>query len=306
LFNGTPLGTGGSSTPVYRLGTSDFRISNSEFPAKYFSVSPAYLSAGGTRLLSGREFTWQDNAKTPKVALVNETFARKMFDDKSAVGHRFMLADKFTYEIVGVVENGKYDSLTESPRAAMFFPFDQSPDSYTTLVIRSPLSMASLAPELRHVLAGIDPHLAFLIHSWPDALAFVQFPARIATAALGVMGLLAAMLAVTGVFGMAAYSVSRRMKELGIRLALGARPLRLMRSALSRPLFLLIAGSVAGLLIGVIASQILAEIVYAATPRDPLVLAGVMITMALLGALAICVPAQRALRIHPAKLLRQE
>ncbi len=104
----------------------------------------------------------------------------------------------------------------------------------------------------------------------------VYFPARVATISLGVMGLLAAMLAITGVFGMAAYSVSRRMRELGIRVALGAQRVQVMRSALGRPLVLLTTGSLAGLGFGIVASRLLAAIVYQATPKDPLVLGGVV------------------------------
>ena len=105
---------------------------------------------------------------------------------------------------------------------------------------------------------------------------------------------------------MAMYSVSKRMKEFGIRVALGSQAAQLMRSALGRPLVLLFAGSAAGLLLGILASRVLAFIVYQATPRDPLVLAGVVITMALLGFLATWIPAERALRVHPARLLREE
>jgi len=105
---------------------------------------------------------------------------------------------------------------------------------------------------------------------------------------------------------MAMYSVSKRMKEFGIRVALGAEAAQLMRSALGRPLILLLSGSLAGLFLGVMASRLLAQIVYEATPRDPLVLAGVLVTMALLGFLATWIPAQRALGVQPARLLREE
>ena len=182
----------------------------------------------------------------------------------------------------------------------------QNADSDTSLVVRSRLSTAEIVPELRRRLTQVDPNLPFSFHSWPDALALVLFPSRVATASLGVMGLLAAMLAVTGVFGMAMYSVSKRIKEFGIRVAMGAQAIQVMRSALGRPLVVLLLGSASGLLLGVIASQLLAQIVYEATPRDPLVLAGVMITMALLGMVATWVPAQRALEIDPAELLREE
>ena len=306
LIDETPLGTGGSSTPVYRQGTTDFRMSNSSFMAKYFSISPGYLGAAGTLLLSGRDFSWHDDAKAPRVVIVNQTFARRMFGSASALGLRFTMADKVSYEIVGVVQNGKYDSLTESPLAAIFFPLGQNAGSDTSLVVRSQRSPAEIVPELRRALTGIDPRLPFTFHSWPDAMALVLFPARVATASLGVLGLLAAMLAVTGVFGMAMYSVSKRIREFGIRVALGAQPVQLMRSALGRPLVLLLSGSAAGLLLGVIASRLLAQIVYQATPHDPLVLGGAMITMALLGLLATWIPAQRALAVDPAGLLREE
>ena len=305
IIDETPLGTGGSSSLVYREGTTDFRPSNSAFGAKFFGISPGYLQAAGTGLLNGRDFTWHDDAKAPKVAIVNELFGRFMFGTADAVGRRFVWGEK-PYEIVGVVENGKYDSLTETPWAAMFFPLEQNPNSDTSLMVRSHLPPAEIVPEVRRTLAQTDPGLPFVFHTWPDALAFVLFPARIATATLGVMGLLAAMLAVTGVFGMAMYSVSKRMKEFGIRVAVGAQPMQLIHSALRRPVVLLLSGSVVGLLLGVMAGQLLAQIVYQATPRDPLVLGGVLITMALLGLVATWIPAQRALGVHPASLLREE
>jgi predicted permease len=306
-INETPLGTGGSSTRVYRQGTSDFRPSNSPFSTKYYAMSPGYLAAAGTYLLVGRDFTSQDDDKAPKVAIVNAEFARSMFGDvRSAIGQRFQTGEKESYEVVGVVENGKYDSLTEGSWAAMFFPFEQDADSDTTLVVRSRMAEAELAPKIGRVLAGIDPSLPFGIHSWEDDLALVLFPARVATACLGVMGLLAAMLAVTGMFGLAMYSVSKRMREFGIRVAVGALPRHVMRSAFGRTLILLLAGSAVGLVLGAFASRLLGQIVYQATPRDPVVFAGVTVTMMLLGLVATWIPARRALEIDPAGLLREE
>jgi ABC-type antimicrobial peptide transport system permease subunit len=120
------------------------------------------------------------------------------------------------------------------------------------------------------------------------------------------MGGLAAMLAVTGIFGMAAYNVSRRMKELGIRVALGARTRHVMATAVGRPIVLLGIGSLAGLFLGVFASRLLGQIVYQANPRDPLVVIGAVLTMALLGIVASAIPALRALAVDPSKLLREE
>jgi ABC-type antimicrobial peptide transport system permease subunit len=127
-----------------------------------------------------------------------------------------------------------------------------------------------------------------------------------ASISLGVLGVMGAMLSITGIFGMAAYSVSKRLRELGIRMALGAQPKEVLQSALGRAFKLLAWGSAAGLTLGLLATKVLASIVYHATPRDPLVLAGVVVTMVLLGLLATWIPAQRALSADPLTLLREE
>jgi predicted permease len=305
-IDSTPLSTGGSGGPVFREGTVDFKPTSSAFGARYFNISPGYLNAAGTRILAGRNFDWHDDSTAPKVALVNQTFARRLFGNSPAVGRHFLTGDKTLYQIAGVVEDGKYISLTEEPSPAMFFSLAQSKEGDMTLVVRSQLSQADTASAVSRVLTGIDSSVPFTIQTWPDALALVLFPARVATAVLGIMGLLAAMLAVTGIFGMAAYSVSKRLRELGIRSALGARRVQLMRSALGRPLVVLLAGSGAGLLLGVLASRFLAFVVYEATPRDPLVLASAVVAMTLIGLFATWIPARRALRVNPAQLLREE
>jgi ABC-type antimicrobial peptide transport system permease subunit len=124
--------------------------------------------------------------------------------------------------------------------------------------------------------------------------------------ALGVLGFMGAMLAVTGIFGMAAYSVSKRLRELGIRMALGAKKKEVLQAALARPLRLLVIGSASGLILGLLATKVLAYIVYQATPRDPFVLVGVVLAMLLLGLLATWIPAQRALSVNPLTLLRED
>jgi predicted permease len=301
-----PLGGGGSDWSVYREGTTDLRSSNSVMSPRSYGISPGYLKAAGTTLLAGRDFTWEDRPKTPRVALVNETFAHKMFGDESAIGRHFLGGDKTNYQIVGIVENGKYEMLTEDPTPAMFFPLDQEHEANTILIVRSDLPPAEIAGALSRMLTSIDPSLPFSLRTWPDRLSFPLFPPRIATATLGVMGILAAMLAITGVFGMATYTVSKRLRELGIRVALGAHRTQLMRAALGRPLIVLLTGSLAGLVLGVLASRLLAALVYEATPRDPLVLIGAVAAMTLIGLVATWIPARRALGINPAQLLRQE
>ena len=266
---------------------------------------PGYLEAAGTRILSGRDVSWQDTANTPYVAIVNQTFARTMWGETPAVGQHFFLWGKLM-EVVGVAENGKYHDLHESPTAVVYLPLSQSEDSQAVFVVRSRLAPNEMAAALERTLSGSQPNVPITVESWPDALGSELFPARAATAALGVMGLLAAMLAVTGIFGMAAYSVSRRMKELGIRVALGARKTQVMSAAVGRPIVLLGVGSMLGLLTGIFASRLLEQIVYQANPRDPVVVGGAVLTMALLGIAASAIPARRALAVDPSKLMREE
>ena len=155
-------------------------------------------------------------------------------------------------------------------------------------------------------MQDLDAGLPFTIQTWNQELESALFPSRMATLSLGVLGVMGAMLSITGIFGMAAYSVSKRLRELGIRMALGAQRKEVLQAALGRAFKLLAFGSAAGLLLGILASRVLASIVYQATPRDPLVLAGVVLAMALLGLLATWIPAQRALSIDPMILLREE
>ena len=301
-----PLGGGSDNWSVYREGTADLRLSNSVMTPHSYNISPGYLKAAGTTMLGGRDFPWDDGPGTPKVAIVNETFARKMFGDDPAIGGHFLSGDKTRYQIVGIVEDGKYETLTEDPGPAMFFPLAQNHEANTILIVRSELSPAETASDLNRMLTGIDSSLPFSLRSWPDRLSLALFPARIATAALSVMGLLAAMLAITGVFGMATYTVSKRLRELGIRVALGAHRGQVMRAALGRPILVLLSGSAAGLVLGVLASRLLAALVYEATPRDPFVLIGAVTAMVVIGVIATWIPARRALTINPAQLLRQE
>lgn len=305
-MNNLPLSGGGSSGSVYRQGTTDFRSSNSVMSPHYYSISPGLLHAAGTRLLAGRDFTWQDDAQAPKVAIVNETLARALFGNAPAVGKYFAMPGPRTYTVVGVVENGKYDSLTEDAQGAMFFPVAQWTDNSTFLVVRSARAPAEMAGALETMMGKIDPSLPVTIEMWPRAMELALFPARVATVALGILGLLAGMLAATGIFGMASYTVARRLREMGIRVALGAQRKQVLQAALGRTVLLLGIGSVAGLGLGILGSRVLAFVVYEATVYDPVVLAGAVAAMIAIGALAALVPARRAVGVEPAVLLREE
>ena len=152
------------------------------------------------------------------------------------------------------------------------------------ILVRSNRAPAEVIPALRQAIAGVDPKLpVFNAGTWTDGLYMVMFPARAATIALGILGGLSLMLAITGIFGMATYTVSKRMRELGIRVALGAQRGQILRAALGRTLVLLASGSVAGLALGFAANRILVSIVYQASAFDPWVILAATLTMALVG-----------------------
>jgi len=304
-INRTPFTGGLHDIPIFRPGTVEFRLKNSALAAYVYQISPGYLNAAGTRLLNGRDVSWHDTAHTPHVAIVNEAFARKMWGEAPAIGQRFLVSGNLT-EVVGVAENGKYHDLEESPHPAAYLSLSQSGQGETIFVVRSRRTVSEIAADLEHTLGSIAPNSSIAVQSWTDAVDSELLPARAATVSLGVMGLLAAMLAVTGIFGMAAYSVSRRMKELGIRVALGAKGGQVFTAALGRPMALLGAGSLVGLTAGFFASRLLGQIVYQANPSDPAVVVGTVLTMALLGLVASAIPARRALTADPSKLLREE
>ena len=200
-------------------------------------------------------------------------------------------------QVVGIVEDGKYKTITEAPEPAIY-AYPEAPSSSTWLVVRSNWDPQAQAAAMRLALHNLDAAVPITIRTWNKQLDSALFASRVATVSLGVLGGLGAMLAVTGIFGMASYSVSKRLRELGIRIALGAQRKEVLSAALGRA-FRLLALLVGRLVLGIAATRVLAYIVYQATPRDPFVLGGVVLTMLLLGLIATWIPAYRALKADP-------
>jgi len=302
-----PLGEGSYHLYVFQDNAPDLNPSSAAANPIFFNVSPGYFRTEGTVLMSGRAFTWHDDNHAPRVAVVNEEFARRMFgSQRGAIGRFFKEDDGTRVQVVGIAEDGKYQSLTEDSQPAVFLSILQSPSSRVYIEVLSNRDPMQIGAAIRRTLRGIDKSIPFDIETRHSLLGGALFAPRMATIALGVMGVMGAILAITGIFGMAAYSVSKRLRELGIRVALGAQRRQVLEAALGRALKLLTLGSAAGLVLGILASRVLASIVYQATPRDPLVLGGVVLIMVVLGLVATLIPAQRALSVDPLALLREE
>jgi predicted permease len=219
---------------VFTEQTRDLTASNVALRPFRFNVSPGYLKAAGTILLAGRDFTWRDDKSSPVPALANRQFTLRMFGSMNgAMGKHFRISAGTLVEIVGIVEDGKYLALTGDKEPAILMPSMLYDDPQSYLIVRSRRDPEQLQRLMRAKIRELDAGLPVDIQSWNQLLDVVQFPARVATMALGVLGMMGAILSITGIFGMAAYSVSQRLKELGIRMALGARRTEVLGTALA-------------------------------------------------------------------------
>lgn len=301
-----PLNVPQSNNAVYPESTTDFRPSRSR-QATWYCVSPGYFQTTGTRLLAGREFTADDVGGRPLVAIVNQTLARTIVGVDNAVGRRFRIGQGQSIEIVGEVEDGKYQSLTEAPQLAYWQPAGQRYTPNFLLIVRSKRGESELAAEMRQAVAKLDPRLpVYGAGGLRTMLGFVYLPMRAAAIALGAFGLLAIMLSLTGIYGLAAYTVSRRSREIGIRMAIGARPVQVLGLIFGRTGALVVSGAAVGLALGAAGAKLLASIVYQANSRDPVVLIAGVASIAIIGLVAAYGPARRALRIDPVQALRAD
>jgi predicted permease len=301
-----PLGIDQSTTISFRPRETDFRSSNA-LSVSHYNVSPGFFAAIGTRLLEGRDFTWNDGAKSPRVAIVNRTFTRNVLGTERAVGLYYMAGPKSPVEVVGVVEDGKYQTITEDPRRALFTPILQQYTGTTYLLARSSRPADAVAREMETAIRGLDRSLPlYSVGPLENTLELAYLQARAAAWCLSAFGVLAVMLAVTGIYGLSAYTVSRRVREIGIRVAIGAQPGQVLRSVLGRMGAIVAVGAIAGIAGGVVSSTILAHVVEQAAPRDPMVLGGVAVTMIVAALLSCWGPARRAISVDPVRSLRSE
>jgi predicted permease len=302
----TPLDFPDTSS-IFSQQTTDLRPANKAFTTYIFHASPGYFAAAGTPLLAGRDVSFTDTAKTPPAAVVNREFARRLFHSEDAVGRYFKNRFGLSFQIVGIVADGKYLVLSEDPQPAVFYPISRDADTAISFVVRSRVDAADMAATIRKVIRELDFTIPIRESGpWKNQLGINFFPSQVATVALGLFGAFGLLLSISGTFGLASYTVSKRLRELSIRVALGAEAQQILSAALGRLLILLASGSMVGIMLGAAASRLLSAIVYQASAQDPFVLAAVASTMVLTGSLAVTGPVRRALHIDPARLLREQ
>ena len=275
------------------------------------SVAPDFFRTMGTPILAGREFTFEDRQGASEVAVINEALASAWWPNSSALGQHLTVpwsdSRRSDFEIVGVVKTGKYRSLSEAPTPFVYLPLLQNYAAKVRLVARTTGDPAPLLRSLSQEVRTVDPRVALIDAETMDQyMALPLFPVHTFGLLLGVLGFVALVLAITGLYGVLAYGVARRTSEFGIRMALGARWLDIMRMVLKQSLTLTLLGLAIGLALAFGATGALASLLYGIGPSDPLTLAGVTLLLATVAVLASMIPARRATRIDPAAALRCE
>lgn len=306
LSNSLPLSLDQSHSVVYRVGATptDPPAAN----AVVYSASPGFFRTIGMSLVRGRDFDARDTATSPQVAIVNETFARLVFKSGNAIGQRFHFGPGGPeIEVVGVVADAKYETIGEPPTPAAYSPESQAYNSTTVLSVRSALSGPDTAAAIRQLAARLDPALPLYDVESDQELTWISLlPSKAAAIALGVFGVLAMLLAATGLHALVAYAVSRRTREIAIRVAIGASWRSVLATVLARTTLLIVVGAAVGTGLAIAALRVLSSVMFGVVPGDGRALGLVAVAMASIGLVACWAPTRRALRLDPAAILKGE
>jgi predicted permease len=277
------------------------------------SAGPGYFKALGTPIVQGREFTEQDQEKSEQVAIVNETFVRRLMPElqspAEAVGKRFSFSapEGPFRRIVGVAVGGKYFNIAEDPRPFIWTPLTQDYQSSGILTVRTKGNPDALFGPVRGQVQSLDPNLPlFDVKTLTEHMKFALFPAKVAATVLGVFGLVALLLSAVGVYGITSYAVAQRTHEIGIRLALGAQLGDVLRLVLSHGLKLTIIGAAIGLFGAYLVTRAITSVLYGVSATDPLTFGGVSVLLVGVALIASYVPARRATKVEPLVALRNE
>lgn len=281
------------------------------FAAYLNRVSADYFRTLRLPLLQGRDFTAADDQGAPRVAIVNETMARRLWPEGDPVGRRFFIgsaAQRTEVQVVGVVADAKYRSLDEETPNFYYLPATQWYNPQMTLHVRSSEAAAApVAAAVRQVVRGLDPHLPVATPRPLDrALELFFLPQRVAASVAGLMGMFGLLLAAVGVYGVTAFVVARRTRELGIRMVLGATRNNVIRLVLRRGAVAPAAGIAFGLGAGFVFSRLASQVVPGVTPGDPFAFSVVPACVVGVALLALLVPAWRVLKRDPLMALREE
>jgi predicted permease len=304
--------SGGGNTSRFVLEGRRSAAAQEEHEANSRDISPNYFAAMGIPLRAGRNFTDQDKKDSPSVVIINQTLADEVFRGVDPIGKRidFTFSSKpLLNEVVGIVGDENVTNLDSKPTPVVYSPFAQGPGTFFSVAIRTSMDPIALESAVRRTINDLDPDVAaYGMASMDQVIAqspsifLRKLPAIVVTA----FALLALLLASLGIYGLLAYSVAQRTRELGIRLALGAKRVDLLKLVVANGMKLAVTGTVLGILGEVGAGYALASILFQVKPTDIAIMTGVPLLLLTVALLASYIPARRATRIDPIVALRQE
>ena len=302
-----PLSVAQSNTVVFAEGKPVPALADVP-QANFYTVSPGFFRAMQTRVVEGREFEDRDGPSAPQVAIINQALARRLFPNEDALGKRVSQSSTGPWwQVAGIVATGKYQSLSDENQPAIFWPRAQRYDSAMTIVARSSMPPADVLRRVEGAVYALDSTLPFFqADSLEDHLSLPLLPARVAAGMLGGFGILAVILSATGLYGMLSYAVSKRTREIGIRLAIGANGVDVLSLVLRRAVIIVASASALGAILALSAGPYFSPILYGVSPKDPTTYTLALLLMALIGCISCLVPVRRALRIEASVALRDE
>ena len=298
-----PFGGGNAQAGLSVVGQPqkppDQRVS-----AELNSISPGYLKASGLRLIRGRDFDATDGAKSPPVVLINES-AVKVFEGKDPIGEKLDFGDPFT--VIGIVSDARRRSLDTPPRPAVYLPYTQFVLPYMGAIVRTDRGAGAVAAAVKSAVAQIDPDLPIGdVKTMEQIIEESTGEPRFRSFLIASFAILALMLAAVGVYGLISFTVTQRVPEIGVRLALGASPRQVFTQVIGQGLRLAVIGVIVGLAAAVAATTLVSGLLFNTSATDPAVYASLALLLLAMAALACYVPARRAMRVDPMTALRSE
>lgn len=277
--------------------------------ADYRDISPGYFETMRIPLLQGRGFAENDDAKHPRVVVIDQTLAREYFGTQNPLGRHIVLpsGSRAPREVIGVVGAVRDSSLSGAPEATIYFPYMQEPDQTMSMVVRTGLPADTILPEIRNAISSVDrDQPVFEVRSMPEIMGNVTSAPRIAFILLDILALVALVLAAIGIYGVTSYNVAQRTQEVGVRLTFGAPPNAILHMLVRQATTLTLLGVAAGLLCAVLMTRLMSSLLFEVSSTDPLIFVGATLLVTIVATIACYLPARRAVRVDPLVALRSE